>query len=181
MDYFLIGLMLVVIIILAAPLSLGYDSVEKKLRVRWLGLTITRGLGREKPGKSPQSDIGKRKRRGPANLGLLWRQRDLVRELIQKLAGFAWEVGRTLYFRDSEATFSLPDPMWNGMLYAVISNINVQDVNLSVNFEQRNYAKIWVTLYPYRILQKLAVFLFHFPYRRTIRLAWDLKRQRQTG
>jgi len=181
MGYFLVCLMLVVIIILAAPLSLGYDSLEKWLKVRWLGLTITRRLGQEKPKKFSRRAAGKKKTGAPLAMRPLWRQRDLVRELIRKLAGFAWEVGRTLTFRDSEATFSLPDPMWNGMLYAVISNINVQDVNLSVNFEQRNYAKIWVTLYPYRILPKLAVFLCHLPYGRTIRLAWDLKKQYRTG
>jgi hypothetical protein len=181
MGYFLIGLMLVVIIILAAPLSLGYDSLEKWLKVRWLGLTITRRIGREKPKKFSKRAVGKKKTGAPLTMRPLWQQRDLVRELIQKLVGFALELGRTLTFRDSEARISLPDPMWNGMLYAVIRNINVQDVNLSVNFEQRNYAKIWVTLYPYRILQKLAVFLFHFPYRRTIRLAWDLKKQHRTG
>lgn len=178
MTYFLLGLMLVVIIILAAPLSLGYDSLEKRLKVRWLGLRITRGLGRAKPKKSPKSTTGKKKPRGPFALRPIWRQRDLVRELIQKVLGFALEVCRTLSFRDSEATFSLPDPMWNGMLYGVLSNINLQNVNLSLNFEQQNYAKIWVTVYPYRVVQKLAVFLLHFPYLRTIRLAWDLKKQR---
>jgi len=177
MVYVLLGLVLLVTIILAAPLSLGYDSLEQRLQWRWLGLTITSELGREKPGKPRKSRAAKKQGRGPANLGLLWRQRDLVRELIHKLLGFAWEVCRTLTFRDSEATFSLPDPMWNGMLYAVLTNINVRDVNLSVNFEARNYAKIWVTIYPYRVFQKLAVFLLHFPYIRVFRLAWALRKQ----
>jgi len=183
MVYFLLGVILAGTIILAAPLSLGYNSLEKCFKVRWLGLTITRGLGREKPKKPKKipQPIPPKKAPGLGAMRLIWRQRDLVRELIRKLLGLAWEVYQTLSFRDSEATFSLPDPMWNGMLYAVIHHIHVQEVNLSVNFEERNYARIWVTVYPYRVAQKLAVFFINFPYIRTIRLAWALKKQRQTG
>lgn len=185
MAYFLLGVILVGLILLVAPVSLGYNSLEKWLKVRWLGVTITRGLGREKP-KKPKKPKKipqglKAKTSSSGDIRLLWRQRDLVRELIQKLLRLALEVCRTLSFRDSEATFSLPDPMWNGMLYAVLINIKVQEANLSVNFEARNYAKIWVTLYPYRVAQKLAVFLLYFPYLRTLKLAWGLKRRRRNG
>jgi len=67
------------------------------------------------------------------------------------------------------------------MLSAVLLNLQVQDVALAVNFQARNYAKIWVAIYPYRVLGKLAVFLFHLPYPRLVRLAWDLKKARRTG
>jgi hypothetical protein len=177
MVYFLLVLLLVTII-LALPVSLRYDSSEKGLRVRWLGLTITRGAGREKPGKPGKKKTGKKKGRGSANLGLWWRRRELVKELIGQALEFAWEAGRTLTFRDSAATFSLPDPMWNGMLSAVLLNVNLPNINLSVNFQDRNYAKIWVIIYPYRVLGKLAVFLCQLPYLRLARLAWDLKRAR---
>jgi hypothetical protein len=182
MAYFLLGLILVGIIILAAPLSLGYNSVERWFKVRWLGLTFTKGLDQEKP-KKPKK-IPKSKTPASKGLGIvrvILGHRDLVWELIGKFLGFALEVYRTLSFRDSEATFSLPDPAWNGMLYAVVQNINLQEINLSINFEERNYARIWVTVYPYRLLQKLAMFLFHFPFFRTIRLAWALKKQRKAG
>ncbi|MDD5643245.1 MAG: hypothetical protein PHX53_16455 [Syntrophales bacterium] len=177
MLYFLLGLLLVTII-LALPVSLRYDSSEKGLRVRWLGLTFTTKAGKKKPEKTQKKDTAKKKRRGFANLGLLWQRRELVKELIGKALGFVWEVGRTLAFRDSAATLSLPDPMWNGMLSAVLLNVNLQNINLSVNFEDRNYAKIRVTIYPYRVLGKLAVFLYRLPYLRLARLAWDLKRAR---
>ena len=68
--------------------------------------------------------------------------------------------------------------MWNGVLSAVLLNVNLPNINLSVNFEDRNYAKIWVIIYPYRILAKLAVFLCQLPYLRLARLAWDLKKAR---
>ena len=87
----------------------------------------------------------------------------------------AWESVRTLSFRDSEVSFSLPDPMWNGMLYGILTNIQLQNVSLSVNFEQRNYAKLWVTAYPYRVAWKLAALLIRLPYLNLLRFAWDLK------
>ncbi|MHB8068853.1 MAG: hypothetical protein ACYDIC_13265 [Desulfobaccales bacterium] len=182
MAYFLLGVILVGMILLMTPVSLGYNSLEQWLKVRWLGVTITRGLGRKKP-KQPKKipKSLKAKKSSFEGVRLLWRQRDLVRELLQKLLGLALQVYQTLSFRDSEAHFSLPDPMWNGMLYAVLTNIEAQELNLSVNFEERNYAKIWVTVYPYRVMQKLAVFLLHFPYLRTLKLAWGLKRRRQAG
>jgi len=185
MAYVLLGVILaIVIFLLAAPVSLGYDSLEKWLKVRWLGMTLTRRLGRQKPKKpkkTPESPGSKRKAGNFGAMRLLWRQRDLVRELIRKLLRLFLEVYQTLSFRDSEATVSLPDPMCNGMLYGVLTNIKVQELNLTINFEAHNYAKIWVTVYPYRVLQKLAVFLLDFPYLRTIKLAWGLKQQRQAG
>ena len=182
MAIFLLGLILLGLIILAAPVSLGYNSLENRFKVRWLGLTFTRMLGREKPEKpkkpkkTPKRKTAASKARGLGAMKVILRQRDLVRELIRKILGFVLEVGRTLTFRDSEAAISLPDPALNGMLHAVVSNINLPKMNLSVNFEQRNYAKIWVRVYPYRVFQKLAVFLFHFPFIKTIRLAWALKK-----
>jgi hypothetical protein len=74
---------------------------------------------------------------------------------------------------------SLPDPTWNGLLYAALSNLTLQDANLSVNFENRPYAKIWLTLYPYRLVQKLAGLLLRLPYLRLLKLVWDLKKCRQ--
>lgn len=188
MVYFLLGLVLLVIIILAVPISLGYNSLEKWLKVRWLGFTFTKGLDGEKPKKPkklkkpkkiPESPITKKKVYGPTRL--LWQRRDLLRELGGKSLGFAREVWQTLVFRDSEATFSLPDPLWNGIFSAVLLNFQVRNLDLWVNFEERNYAKIWVTIYPYRVLGKLAVFLCHLPYGRLIRLAWDLRKARLAG
>lgn len=182
LGYFILGALLLALVILAVPISLGYDSVENWFQVRWLGLTITRRLGQEKPIKikqKPGTKPGKIK--GSAIMPRLWRQPELVTRLIHRLGRFALEVCRTLSFRDSEASFSLPDPMWNGVLYGVLSNIHLQEVNLSVNFEQRNYAKIWVTVYPHRLARQLAVLLIRLPYLHIIRFAWDLKRQVERG
>jgi hypothetical protein len=69
--------------------------------------------------------------------------------------------------------------MWNGLLYGVLPNFHLKDFNLSVNFENRNYVKIWVTVFPYRVVTKLAALLLRLPYIRLFRLAWELRKHRQ--
>ena len=174
LGYFILGVLLLALVILAVPISLGYDSVEKWFQVRWLGLTITRRLGQEKPEKIREK-TAKKKNYGRAIMARFWQKRDLVLQLLPQLGRFGLEVVRTLSFRDSVASFSLPDPMWNGIIYGVLCNLHLKEVNLSVNFVQRNYARIWVTVYPYRVARQLAVLLLHLPYLQMLRFAWDLK------
>ena len=178
LSYAILGVLLLGLVILALPVSLGYNSAEKWFQVTWLGLTITRRLGREKPltGRRKTGQKPGKVKRG-AILPRLWRQRELVTELIARLGRFASEVCRTLSFRDSEASLSLPDPMWNGVLYGVLTNFRLKNVNLSVNFENRNYARLWVTAYPYRVAWKLAALLVRLPYLNLLRFAWSLKNQ----
>lgn len=172
--YFILSAVLLGLVILAVPISLGYHSAEKWFRVKWLGLTITRRLGREKPAKITKKIASKKnKSRGIGKR--LWQHRELMEGLIIRLGRFALEVGRTLSFRDSAAAVSLPDPMWNGVLYGVLTNIRLENVDLSVNFENHNFARIWVTVYPHRVAPKLAVLLLQLPYVNLLRFAWDLK------
>jgi hypothetical protein len=184
LGYFILAAVLLTLVILAVPVSLGYDSVDSRLRVKWLGLTFTKRLGGEKPAKirpTRQKPHRERKRQlqGRAALTRLWQGRDLVGELINRVGKFGFEVLRTLSFRHTEVSLSLPDPGWNGLLYAVLGNLTLKDANLSVNFENRHYAKIWVTVYPCRLAQKLAGLLLRLPYLRLLKLAWDLKKCRQ--
>ena len=44
LDYFILGAILVGMVILAAPISFGYDSTERRVKLTWLGLTITQVL-----------------------------------------------------------------------------------------------------------------------------------------
>ena len=176
MIYFILAVLLVGLLILAAPISLRYDTGERWLRIKWLGLSLKKRLGVEKPKKLRPILVQKRKRRGEAVLRRLWEKRELCLELIQRVRRFALEVIRTLSFRDSEAGISLPDPMLNGLLYAVVSNIHLENVDLSVNFENRNFAKIRVTVYPYLVAAKLANFGIRLPYLKILRFAWDLKK-----
>jgi hypothetical protein len=176
LGYSILGVVLLALAILAVPISLGYDSAAKWFQVNWLGLTITRRLGQEKPEKIRRKTNKKPKKNyGRALMARLWQQGELIAELINQVGRFVLEVFRTLSFRDSEAAVSLPDPMWNGVLYGVLASLPWQDVHLSVNFENRNYAKIWVTFYPYRVAWKLAALLLRLPYLNLLRFAWDLK------
>lgn len=106
--------------------------------------------------------------------------RALIWELVDRVGRFGFEVFRGLSFRNSEVRISLPDPMWNGLLHAVVANLQLKEMNLSVNFDNRNYAKVWVTAYPYWVTWTLASLLLRLPYIRLLRLARDLKRHRQT-
>ena len=175
MIYVILGALLVGLLMLVAPISLGYDSGEKWLRITWLGLTLKKGLEEEKP-KKKKALAPKKKRRGRARLLRLWEKRELCLELGHRVWRFMLEVFRTLNFRESEASVSLPDPMWNGLLYAMVSNIHLENMDLSVNFENRNYAKIRVTVYPHRVAGQLAILLLKLPYVRILRFAWDLKK-----
>ena len=179
MIYLILVVLLMGLLILAAPISLGYDSGEPWLRIKWLGLSLKTRLGVEKPKKLKKTLAQKSTRHGWAVLGRLWEKRELCLELVHRIRRFVLEVLRTLSFRDSEAGISLPDPMLNGLLYAVVSNIRLENVDFSVNFENRNFAKIWVTVYPYRVASKLTIFLIRLPYLRMLRFAWDLKKTRR--
>jgi hypothetical protein len=175
MSYLILGILLMGLLILAAPISFGYDTGEPWLRIRWLGLTLKKSCAAKQPHR--QKTLSQKSRtRGRAVLLRLWAKRDLCLELLQRVRGFSLGVFRTLNFRDSEAGISLPDPMWNGWLYGVVSAIDVENVSLSVNFENRNYVKIRVTVYPYRVIHQATTFVLHLPYLRLLRFAWDLKK-----
>ena len=181
MIYSILAVMLVlVVVIMAAPISLGYDSTENWFRVKWLGLTITRRPTAKKLERAPKKLPKKWQIRGLALMRRLWQVRDLLLELTRRLGQFGFDLFQASSFRDSEATVSLPDPMWNGVLCGMLTNIHLKDLNLSVNFENRNYARIWMTVYPYRVVPKLLVLLLRLPYIRMVRFAWDLKKSRQT-
>jgi hypothetical protein len=179
MTYLILGILLMGLLILAAPISLRYDSGEQWLRIKWLGLSLKKRLGVEKP-KKPRKIIGsKNKRVGWAVLWRLWEKRELCLELTHRAWRFVLEIFRTLSFRDSKAVISLPDPMLNGLLYGVVSTLHLENVDLSVNFENRSFAKIRVKIYLYRVAPKFAAFLMHLPYMRILRFAWDLNATRQ--
>ena len=181
MIYYILGIMLLlVVVILAAPISLGYDSTEKRLRVKWLGLTIARKTAAEKLERASKKPSKKWRIRGLALMRRLWRVRDLLLELAGRLGQFGFEVFQSCSFRDSEVNVSLPDPMWNGVLCGMLTNIHLKELNLSVNFENRNYARIRMTVYLYRVAPKLVVLLLRLPYIRMVRFAWTLKKSRQT-
>ena len=180
LDYFILGAILVGTVVLAAPISFEFDSTERRVvKFAWLGLNITKRLQGERRERAPKKTKKRWKTRGLAMLRRLCQGRDLVRELAERVGRCGLEVFRGLSFHNSEVRISLPDPMWNGLLYAAFGNLQLKEMNLSVNFDNRNYAKVRVTAYPYRVIWRLATLLLTLPYIRLLRLARDLKRNRQ--
>jgi hypothetical protein len=106
----------------------------------------------------------------------VWEKRELCLELGSRIWQFMVAVFRTFSFRESEASVSLPDPMLNGLLFAAVTNIHLENVDLSVNFENQNFAKIRVTIYPYRVAGQVAILLLKLPYIRILRFVWGLKK-----
>lgn len=180
MIYVILGLMLLGLLILAVPVSLGYDTGEPWLKIKWLGLTLRKSLTEKKKLKQKAKTTTSPKRSRPVMLRL-WEKRDLCLELLQRFWHLFLAVLRTLNFRGSEAGISLPDPMWNGLLSGVVSNIHVDNFSLLVNFDNRNYAKIRVTVYPYRVMRQVTIFLLRLPYLRMMRFAWGLKKNAQSS
>ena len=183
MAYLLGAALLLVVVILVVPISLGYDSTQKCFRLKWLGLTLTKITQAKQPTERSPKPVKTAKKiwKLPASAfaELLWTRWGLVWEIIAPIRRFCLEVCRTVSFWDSKVCLSLPDPMWNGLLYGVLANLHLPALNLSVNFENHNYAKIWAKVYPYRVVQNLAILLLRLPYVRLLRLAWDLKKRRR--
>ncbi len=181
LGYSLLAVMLLGIAFLVVPISLGYHSAEKWFKLRWLGLTITKRLDHQQAEKISEPPKAKKpgKIKGRIFWSYFWQQRELMADLLHRLGRFVLEVARTLSFRDSVATLSLPDPMVNGVLYGLLANVRLEELDLSVNFEERNFARIWVTVYPHRVAPKLAVLLLRLPYRPMLRFYWGLKKMRK--
>ncbi|MCG8376885.1 MAG: hypothetical protein MI702_10425 [Chlorobiales bacterium] len=80
--------------------------------------------------------------------------------------------GRLLHrieIKKLEGQLSTPDPMLNGLLYAVFVNLNLSKVHLSANFENRNRLLVEATVRPYLVLLEVARFLAALPYLRLIK------------
>lgn len=167
----IIGLLLGMTLLIV-PLSLGYDSREKVLQGKWFGLSFTKKL---RPRKPPRKRKKKKKTDKTIWRGLL-ADRGLALELLKKTVKFVVDLGRTLSFQDTEVRLSLPDPAWNGVLYGILTNLDLKNVQLSVNFYDENHAKLWVTLYPYRVAFQVAVFMINLPGIRIVKAFYKHRR-----
>jgi hypothetical protein len=173
----IIGLVLGVAL-LTFPFSLGYDTREKVLKAKWFGLSFAKGLRRKKPRKTPRERKSKKKADKT-----IWRtllaDRGLALEVLKKTARFIINLGRTLSFRNTEISLSLPDPAWNGVLCGVLTNLDLQDIYLSVNFYNQNYAKLWIKFYPYRVVWQVVAFLIRLPGVRIVKVLYKLYKQKK--
>jgi len=142
-----------------------------------MGLSVEKRLSRKKPRRSVEKPERKKKRNIKA-IGLrLAKDRDLILELFQKGYRSMIDVLRSVSNQEIEATFSTPDPMWNGVLYGILTNIHFENVNLSMNFQNINYIRGCLQFHPYKIVKVSLGLLIRLPYRRIIRTALYIKKQ----
>jgi hypothetical protein len=172
----LLALLSGILIFLMIPVSLGFDSVQKCLTVRWLRFSVTKRLGEEKPRGLKEKPKRKKKRVVKAIGRLLLRDRYLFLKLLHEGYRSVIDILRSVSIRELEANLSTPDPMWNGVLWGVFANIHFENVTLATNFQNINYVRGRLQFYPYRIVRVAAGLLVRLPYRRIIRTALTIKK-----
>jgi hypothetical protein len=167
---------LIALVFLLTPVSLGFDTVKKYLHVGWMGINLRIRLDRRKRARAKAEPVRKKKSHAKA-IGLyLLKERDLVFELVQKAHRPLMRLLRSVSIRNIEASFSTPDPLWNGILDGICCNLPLENVHLSVNFRNINYAKGELQLYLYKIVQTAVPLLIGLPYRRIIRAFLSIRK-----
>lgn len=172
-----VAILMGVLAVLLIPVSVRFDSSQKSLTVVWMGLSWSKRLSREKlrrPGQRPE----KEKWLTPGRVfRCMLKDGHLALELLQKLHRPLMHLLRSVSIRKIEASFSTPDPMWNGVLYGVIANIHRENVKLSVNFQEINYLRACLQVQPYRVLNTAIALVLRLPCRRIIRAIVDIKKE----
>jgi len=179
MRYLVVAVIVLSLLVLCAPLSLGYDSQERMVRVKWLGLTGAGRLRAKKPKRLEKPLREQEKGLGWAGWRRLSREGDLARELLGGIGRLGRDLLRIVSFKGSAASISLPEPGWNGMLYGLLAALDLEGVVLAVNFNGVNFARIWLTFYPYQVIARLIGWLARLPWRRLLRVSRDLRKIRR--
>ena len=161
----LIGLL----VLLMVPIKLRFDSRQRRLTVHWMGLSATRRLGGKKP-RVTEEKGEREKRRIIKTVGRLFlKDKYLIFELLLRVYRPFVYLLRSVSVRELDASFSTPDPMWNGVLFGIANNVHHKNVRLSVNFQGINYLRGCFEIRPYRLLHATISMLVRLPYRRIIR------------
>lgn len=166
-----------ILVFLLIPVSLRFDSTKKYLSVRWMSLSVTKRLGSKKPKRLKVKPEKEKKPNIKAIWRLLLKDRYLIFELFQKGYRSVIDMLQSVSIREMEANFSTPDPMWNGVFCGIFANIHLENVNLSMNFQNINYVRGCLQFYPYKVVKVAAGLLVRLPYRRIIRTALYVKKQ----
>jgi len=160
---------LITFVFLFTPVSLEFDTVKKSLDLGWMGVDLRIRSDRRKPARSKAEPERKKKSHAKA-IGLyLFEESDLIFELLRKARRPLMRLLQSVSIRNIEASFSTPDPLWNGVLYGICFNLPLEKFHLSANFENINYVKGEVQLYLYKIVETVVPLLIGLPYRRIIR------------
>jgi len=174
-----LALFLLAITCMTAPVRLRYDSDDKRLRATWLGLSYTRHFGTKEPRQQKPEATPTRSRQPTARR--LWQDRDLVAQVCRELWTALKALCRVATFQGTEASVSLPDPMWTGVVSGLLAAVRVDQLRLSANFENVNYARIRVRFRPYQFLWILAAAAMRLPCVRILRTVRSIRKQQHTG
>jgi len=167
---------LITFVFLFTPVSLEFDTVKKSLDLGWMGVDLRIRSDRRKPARSKAEPERKKKSHAKA-IGLyLFEESDLIFELLRKARRPLMRLLQSVSIRNIEASFSTPDPLWNGVLYGICSNLPLENVQLSANFKNINYAKGELRLYLYKIVEAAVPLLIGLPYRRIIRAFLSIRK-----
>ena len=158
-----------ILALLLAPVSLRFDSRENQLMIRWLGFSLTKKQLRGKPRK-PEEKVGRRGWVARTMRRLLLEDKTFTLKMVHRLFRPAVSVIRSVSVSDMEGTFSVPNPLWNGLLHGVLANVRIKNTRLSMNFEHVNYVKGYLRFYPYKVLRETPGLLIRLPYGRIIRI-----------
>ena len=178
---FLILLVVVsgILAVLLIPVSLRFDSRQKRISVEWLRFSVTRRLVRKKR-KVPKERSERETKRTIKAIGRFFlSDRDLFLELCAAAYRFVIDLLRSVSVRKLEVNLSTTDPMWNGVISGVLANVHLENVSLAANFQTENHIKGWLQLYPYKLLKVSTGLLFRLPYRRMIRTLLFTKENQQ--
>ncbi len=171
------------------PVSLRFDSTQRFLGVRWIGISFTKNLARKRLKRSKEVPVigekieepkekPEKKKREKIRAGgkLLLKERELTFELLQRGYHSILDLVRSVSIRELEGSFSTTDPMWNGVLAGILTQIHVRNVNLSANFQNLNYVRGSLQVRPYRVVKIAGGLLIRLPYRKIIKALLSIRK-----
>ncbi len=168
---------LMALLFLITPISLEFDTAKKSLRVAWMGANLKIRLDRRKKKRS-KTEFARKKKSYAKAIGLYFvKERGLILELVKKAHQPLMRLLRSVSIRNIEASFSTPDPLWNGVLYGICCfSLPLENVHLSANFRNVNYVKGELHFYLYKVVQTAVPLLIALPYRRIIRAFLSIRK-----
>lgn len=167
-----------IVFLILTPVSLRFDSRERSLHVRWMGLSVTKRLAKKRPKPAKEKGERKKRRSFKVPIRLLFKERTLIYEVVQKTFRSILNMLKTVSIHDLEGSFSTPDPALNGMLWGIFSSLQLENVRLSANFQNVNYIRGSLRFYPYKVTRVAATFLIRIPYRPIIRTVLAIRKHR---
>ncbi|MFQ5793727.1 MAG: DUF2953 domain-containing protein [Candidatus Bipolaricaulia bacterium] len=176
--------------------TIGTDLKRKRFQLSLFGLRVfSRATDRRKPKKKkkqkPKKKKKKKRKRGRFSIRQLWRERDLIVEVIRIAFRFIVNLIRRIRIDrlHVEAQIATPDPAWTGFLYGTLAGITyplnaaVPSISLAVrpDFESDRPTVNGELAIHLRLIHPVGGvirLLFALPKWRLIRVLWKNRRRK---